>query len=141
MHGHSSSLDATVNTDGRYLALGRAPLYGRSGLLLLSGLILSGWRLPSRVLPLSLGLVPLLGSQVVSPRVPALADAMVALPGHCTCWSPRRSTRLVAVLPFPSVARAVLLVAVPAYAMVFELGRLHGLDRQCGRRPGTTAGP
>ncbi|MCC7493516.1 MAG: glycosyltransferase family 39 protein [Fimbriimonadaceae bacterium] len=109
-------LDATVNADGRYLALGRAPLDALSGLLLLSGLILAAWRLPTRVLPLSLALVPLLASQLASPRVPALADATVALPGLYLLVA-EALARLVAVLPFPSVTRAALLVAVPAYAI------------------------
>ncbi len=109
-------LDPSVNADGRYLPAGRTPLDTATGLLLLSGLILAAWRLPSRVLPVALFAVPLLGSQLASPRVPALADAVVALPGLYLLVA-EALARLVAVLPFPSVTRAVLLVAIPAYAL------------------------
>ena len=61
-------------------------------------------------------LVPLAGSQLVSPRVPTLADAVVALPGIYLLVA-EALERLVAVLPFPSITRAALLVAIPAYAM------------------------
>lgn len=109
-------LDPSVSGDGRYLPTGRTPLDAATGLLLLGGLLLAAWRLPTRVLPMALCLVPLLGSQLASPRVPALADAVVALLGLYLLVA-EALARLLAVLPFPSVTRAAMLVAIPAYAL------------------------
>ena len=109
-------LDPTAGNDRRYQPAGQAPLDGLTGLLLLAGVVLAAWHLPSRLLPVALLLVPLVGSQLVSPRVPSLADAFVALPGLYLLVA-LTLERLVAVLPFPSVTRAALLVAIPAYAV------------------------
>lgn len=109
-------LDPTVEGERRYQPAGQAPLDALTGLFLLGGLLLAAWRLPTRVLPLALALVPLAGSQLVSPRVPNLADAAVALPGLYLLVG-EAIDRLAAVLPFPAITRAVMLVAIPAYAM------------------------
>jgi hypothetical protein len=109
-------LDPSATGDTRYLPQGQAPFDGLTGLLFLAGVVLAAWHLPSRVLPVALMVVPLAGSQIVSPRVPTLADALVALPGVYLLVA-EALERLVALLPFPSVTRAAVLVAIPAYAM------------------------
>jgi sugar lactone lactonase YvrE len=109
-------LDPTAVGDQRYQPPGQAPLDGLTGVLVLAGVVLAAWQLPSRVLPLALMVVPLAGSQLASPRVPSLADAVVALPGLYLLVA-EALERLVAVLPFPSITRAAMLVAIPAYAM------------------------
>jgi len=108
-------LDPTVTGDTRYLPQGQPPFDGLTGLLFLAGLVLATWHLPARALPVALMVVPLVGSQLASPRVPTLADALVALPGVYLLVA-EALERLVAVLPFPSITRAALLVAIPAYA-------------------------
>ncbi|MGE3268503.1 MAG: glycosyltransferase family 39 protein, partial [Chloroflexota bacterium] len=109
-------LDPSVSSDPRYQPPGSAPLNGLTGLLLLGGITLAVWRLSARALPLALFLVPLVGSQLVSPRVPSLADALVALPGLYLLVG-EALDRAVTVLPFPSVSRAALLAAIPALAL------------------------
>lgn len=109
-------LDPTVVGDARYQPSGQAPLDGLTGLLMLVGVVLAAWSFPLRILALTLMIVPLAGSQLASPRVPSLADALVALSGLYLLVGDALE-RLVAVLPFPSITRAVLLVAIPAYAM------------------------
>lgn len=109
-------LDPSVSGDTRYLEPGRAPVDAATGLLMIGGLVLAAWRLPWRVLPVALFVVPLAGSQLASPRVPALPDLVVALPGLYLLVA-EALARLVTVLPFPSVTRAALLVAIPAYAL------------------------
>jgi sugar lactone lactonase YvrE len=109
-------LDPTVTGDPRYLTPGQAPLDSVTGLLVLAGLALSAWRLSASVLPLALYLVPLVGSQLASPIVPTLGDAVVVLPGLYLIVAAALD-RLVVGLPFPSVTRAALLVAIPAYAV------------------------
>ena len=108
-------LDPTAASDPRYQPPGRAPLDSVTGLLVLAGVVFAAWHLPTRVTPVALMLVPLAGSQLTSPRVPSLADAVVALPGLYLLVA-EALERLVAVLPFPSVTRAAMLVAIPAYA-------------------------
>lgn len=109
-------LDPTVTGDPRYQLPGQAPLDSLTGLLLIVGVVLAAWQLPSRALPVALLIVPLAGSQLASPRVPSLADAVVALAGLYLLVG-EALERLVAVLPFPSITRAALLVTIPAYAM------------------------
>jgi DNA-binding beta-propeller fold protein YncE len=109
-------LDPTVGGEPRYEDTNKAPLDSLTGMLLLAGLVLAAWHLPSRVLPAALFLVPLAGSQLAGPRVPALGDAFVALPGlYLLVADP--IARILAGLPFPPIARAVVLVAIPAYAV------------------------
>jgi hypothetical protein len=109
-------LDPTVPGDPRYQEAGKAPLDGLTGPLLLVGVVLAAWHLPSRVLVASLLLVPLLGSQLASPRVPTLGDALLALLAVYLLVADALQ-RIVAVLPFPSVTRAAMLVAIPVYAV------------------------
>jgi DNA-binding beta-propeller fold protein YncE len=108
-------LDPTVPGDRRYQPPGSPPLDGLTGLLLLGGVALAAWNLPTSALPLTLFLVPLAASQLASPRVPSLADAVVAFPALYLLVAASLEW-LVAVLPFPSITRAALLVAIPAYA-------------------------
>jgi sugar lactone lactonase YvrE len=109
-------LDPTVPGDARYQETGRAPLDAMTGLLLVGGVILAAWSLPARVLPVAMFVIPLVGTQLVSARVPTLADALVAMPGLFLLVAATLES-LVAVLPFPTVTRAALLVAIPAYAL------------------------
>ena len=117
-------LDPTAVGDPRYQQAGRAPFDSLTGVLLLGGLALAAWQLPSRAIPLALALVPLAGSQIASPRVPSLGDAFVALPALYLLVA-EGLERLIAVLPFPSVTRAIVLVTIPAYA-VFGWGAYTG---------------
>lgn len=109
-------LDPTASGEPRYLPSGRAPLDGLTGLLLLGGVTLGLWRFTSSVVPLALFLVPLVGSQLTAPRVPDLGAAAGALPGlyllvaDALAW-------LLAALPFATVVRAAVVVALPAYAV------------------------
>ncbi|MFN8632721.1 MAG: glycosyltransferase family 39 protein [Chloroflexota bacterium] len=109
-------LDPTTTGEKRYQEEGRAPLDGLTGVLMLCGLALVTWHLPTRVLPASLFLLPLIGSQLASPRVPSLADAAIALPGLYLLVAEALAGAL-AVAPFPSIARAAVLVAIPTYAL------------------------
>jgi DNA-binding beta-propeller fold protein YncE len=109
-------LDPTVPGEPRYQASGKAPLDGLTGPLLLIGIVLAAWHLPTRVLPVAVFLIPLVGSQLASPRAPSLADAVVALPGLYLLVAAALE-RLVAVLPYPSITRAAMLVAVPIFAL------------------------
>ncbi|MCC7369931.1 MAG: glycosyltransferase family 39 protein [Chloroflexi bacterium] len=109
-------LDPSVPADQRYQPPATAPLDSLTGVLLLAGLGLAAWKMPSRALPLAALLIPLVGSQLVSPRVPTLGDALVALPGLYLLVA-EALERLVLVLPFPSITRAILLAAIPAYAV------------------------
>ena len=104
-------MDPGVTPDARYQPTATAPLDSLTGLLLLAGIGLAAWKMPSRALPLAALLVPLVGSQLVSPRGPTLGDAMVALPALYLLVA-ESLDRLVLVLPFPSVTRAVLLAAI-----------------------------
>jgi DNA-binding beta-propeller fold protein YncE/4-amino-4-deoxy-L-arabinose transferase-like glycosyltransferase len=109
-------LDPRVAGDTRYQLPGQAPLDALTGLLFLAGVVLATWRRPAQVLPLALLVVPLVGGQLASARVPTLADAVVATPGVYLLVA-HAIDRMLAVLPFPSIVRAVVLVAVPAYAL------------------------
>ena len=109
-------LDPGVTPDTRYQPTATAPLDSLTGILLLAGIGLAAWKMPSGALPLAAFLVPLVGSQLISPRVPTLGDALVALPALYLLVG-ESLDRLVLVLPFPSVTRAVLLAAIPAYAL------------------------
>lgn len=109
-------LDPGVTGDGRYQAPGISPVDSLTGLLMLAGIGLAAWKMPSRSLPLAALLLPLAGSQLASPRVPTLGDALVALPGLYLLVA-EALERLVLVMPFPAVTRAVLLAAIPAYAL------------------------
>jgi DNA-binding beta-propeller fold protein YncE len=109
-------LDPTVAGDARYQPAGQAPLDALTGLLFLVGVVLAAWRIPAHVLPMALLVVPLVGGQLASARVPTLADAVVAMPSLYLLVA-HAIDRTLAVLPFPSVLRAVVLVAIPAYAL------------------------
>jgi hypothetical protein len=109
-------LDPTVPGDPRTQITASAPLDAVTGVLLLFGLVLAAWHLPRRVLPIAVFLIPLAGSQLAGPRVPAIGEAFVALPGlYLLVADP--IARLLGVLPFASVVRAAVLVAIPAYAV------------------------
>jgi DNA-binding beta-propeller fold protein YncE len=110
-------LDPIVAGDARYQIPGQAPLDALTGLLFLIGVVLAAWKLPRQVLPMALLVVPLIGGQLASARVPTLADVVVAMPGIFLLIA-HAIDRALAILPFPSVVRAVVLVAIPAYAMV-----------------------
>jgi hypothetical protein len=109
-------LDPTVAGDARYQMPGQAPLDALTGVLFLVGVVLATWRLPAQLLPMALLVVPLVGGQLASARVPTLADAVVAMPGIYLLVA-HAIDRMLAVLPFPSIVRAVVLVAIPAYAL------------------------
>lgn len=109
-------LDPTANGDPRYLPPSRAPLDALTGVLLLGSIGLAVWQLPSRLMSLSLLLIPIFGSQLASPRAPSVADAVVALPGLYLLVADGIGG-LLRIAPFPPVARAFVLVAIPVYAL------------------------
>jgi hypothetical protein len=110
-------LDPTAPGNLRYLPVGRAPLDGLTGVLLLIGIGLAIWRPATQMQALVLFLVPLLGSQLASAEPPDLGRAVVALPGLYLLVAGALD-RILTSLPFRPVTSAIVLVALPAYAFV-----------------------
>jgi DNA-binding beta-propeller fold protein YncE len=110
-------LDPTIPGNARYLPVGRAPLDGLTGVLLLVGLGLAAWRPPAHLAAIAMFFVPLFGSQLTSTAVPDLGRAVVAVPGMYLLVAGALDRILVSV-PFRSVASAIVLVALPVYAFV-----------------------